>query len=88
MSRELFTDAHAELNKSMAGKLFRPSNGTEGEMFCATWCEQCSKYSEGECHVFCATLWLGTEDQRYPREWTYGDDGQPKCTAFEQKGGE
>jgi hypothetical protein len=83
--KRLFSDDLAERLKARAGKPYRPSNGTEGEMFCSMWCANCAMVSA--CLVFSATLWLGTEDPNYPREWQYGEDGQPKCTAFVEMGG-
>ena len=40
--RRIYTDEDAaRYFKASAGKPYRPSNGTEGEMFQAAWCAQC-----------------------------------------------
>lgn len=76
-------------------KLYRPSNGTEGDGFHSTWCGNCKrdKVWNGEVHAnqahesdFCqilgATLLFDIEDPEYPPEWRYNDEGRPVCTAF------
>ena len=71
----------------MAGKLYRPSNGTEGELFMAQFCDQCA-YEDVEQDRFCdiATLTMGMEadDERYPKEWVFDEEGRPKCTKFKK----
>jgi hypothetical protein len=66
--------------------LYRPSNGTEGECFTAEWCEHCSKDdhdNEVFCDILTRTTAFSIDDPEYPREWCYGDTGQPICTAFD-----
>jgi hypothetical protein len=73
-------------------KLYRPSNGTEGEIFEAEWCENCvyelpvreREDFENGCQILTNALWNGIGDKDYPKEWIYGDDGVPKCTAFKK----
>jgi hypothetical protein len=65
---------------------YRPSNGSEGDMFQARWCARCTKddYEAGVfCPIIAATMCLDTDDPNYPEEWTYRG-GQPCCTAFER----
>jgi hypothetical protein len=71
-----------------AGKPFRPSNGTGGDIFRAHWCDECEKdrYESKPCRIFTRTLIFGIGDKEYPKEWTYDDDGAPQCTAFVARG--
>lgn len=72
---------------------YRPSNGTEGEIFMAQWCHSCrrdraSREDGGDpadgCEILARTFAIPTvEDPEYPSEWRYRpDDGRPMCTAF------
>lgn len=94
MSR-VFTDDMAELAKAHAGEKYRPSNGTEGEMFYRAWCYRCQRdkaMSQGcdfdqcddddLCKIVGDTMAFDVDDPRYPIEWSYGPDGHPRCTAF------
>ena len=67
-----------------AGKPFRPSNGTGGDIFRSYWCDQCEKdrYESKPCRIFTKTLIYSTDDKQYPKEWTYDDNGDPQCAAF------
>lgn len=88
----------AALNQVVAGSKYRPSNGAEGEIFMSAWCCECARdlaMSEGmpleECddNQKCEILgrsFLKLDDPDYPTEWQYGPDGQPRCTAFVEKG--
>jgi hypothetical protein len=80
----LYPNEFAELMKPRAGEKYRPSNGTEGEIFLEWFCARCTK-GETACPILGATFMLAVEDPLYPPEWTYGEDGQPKCTAFEEE---
>jgi hypothetical protein len=79
----------AKFFASCSGQKYRPSNGTEGEIFYDAWCQDCRKdeaFRKGEgdsCLILAATMCLDVDDEEYPKEWLYGADGQPKCTAFE-----
>jgi hypothetical protein len=76
-------------------KLYRPSNGSEGMDFEHRWCEQCkhdSAYRDEpeqdpalSCQIFNAAFLYEKDDPQYPKEWVYGADGRPCCTAFESK---
>lgn len=94
--KRLFPDDLAERFKDRAGKPYRPSNGTEGEVFMAHWCETCRHYAEV---AFAESLGVNPRDcandiifkamchepgePEYPTQWQYGEDGQPRCTAHE-----
>lgn len=66
------------------GKLFRPSNGTTGEIFMDAFCHKCAKHEDG-CDILLATLFYGTDDACYPKEWHYNKEGYPICEAFVSK---
>lgn len=74
---------------------YRPSNGTEGICFYESWCFKCERdahmnsgkdYDACEPHEICSiigdTLAYKISDPEYPKEWIYGEDGCPMCTAF------
>jgi hypothetical protein len=69
-------------------RLYRPANGTEGEMFKARFCDRCERDREwrererNPCEILTTTLCLMPEDEGYPTEWRYDDEGDPVCTAF------
>jgi hypothetical protein len=65
------------------GQKWRPSNGTEGELFQENYCAKCDKWdAEDGCPIAAATFFLDEDDPAYPEEWQIGKDGQPTCTAF------
>jgi len=89
----------AEMTAMRAGQKWRPSNGTEGEIFMQGWCAQCArdksmrevdpveKCDDDEvCEIIAATFRHDVDDPEYPVEWQYGKDGQPCCTAFIEAG--
>lgn len=65
-----------------AGKPYRPSNGTEGEIFMEQFCYRCKHDSEwrehakNPCPILCESL-CGQADG-----WVYDSTGRPMCTAF------
>lgn len=69
---------------SEAGKPYRPSNGTEGEMFMSRFCYRCQHDDDEEepCPILTMTFAVGIEDADYPREWMYDQAGKPICSAF------
>lgn len=69
-------------------KPFRPSNATQGDAFLASFCEKCDKYGEigSRCEIVVLTHAYDEDDPKYPREWTYDEDGWPTCTAFSEGG--
>jgi hypothetical protein len=86
MSKRLFPDEMAEQLKECAGRTYRPSNGTEGAWFEVTWCGEC--VNEPRCLIPGEARMFHEKHPCYPRQWRYGKDGQPQCTAFKQKGGD
>jgi hypothetical protein len=57
------------------GKLYMPSNGTEGLMFEEQWCGSCVKLKTCRRMVnACAGI--------TQTDWRYGDDGRPECKAW------
>lgn len=80
----ILTDEHAEICKDSAGKPYRPSNGLEGDLFRQAFCGNCIRWNEDVgCRIAHDTMDYCKDDPEYPREWIYGDDGQPKCTAYQ-----
>lgn len=71
---------------------YQPSNGTEGMSFIDFWCGQCERdrsYRDDagdSCEILGKTFLYKPQDDEYPSEWCYGDDGIPKCTAFVPEG--
>lgn len=70
----------ADQLKNEAGKPYRPSNGTEGDIFEHAYCIDCELYPV--CEIPDATMFYDEDDPEYPVQWQYGTDGQPTCTAF------
>lgn len=74
-------------------KSYRPANGTEGMVFMEIYCERCerdARYREtddGEdgCPIVAASMLYDIGEEGYPKEWVYGADGRPTCTAFEEE---
>jgi len=62
---------------------YRPSNGTEGDVFYSAWCVRCrhEDHERNPCEIFTATLLLGEDDPEYPKEWVEDERG-PRCTKF------
>lgn len=76
-------------------RLYRPSSGTTGEAFIASWCGRCKhdrvtngtvEYDQAGdddyCPIIAATFAYDVTDSGYPREWCYNEEGEPVCTAF------
>lgn len=81
---------------------YRPSNGTEGDMFMARWCFRCERErrvmegiddpSEG-CEILARTLAVPSEDHPdFPTEWTYQPESghlplyTARCSAWVPEG--
>lgn len=70
-------------------KPYRPSNGTEGEIFEAQFCSQCEHEAawrrddlkHDACKIHARVYAFGINDPQYPKEWIEDEDG-PHCTAF------
>lgn len=70
-------------------ELFRPSNGTEGDIFMSRYCFQCAKFphdssAKNQCQIVLATFAYDIEDKEYPNQWRYVD-GKPTCTSFKSR---
>lgn len=71
---------------SAAGELslFRPSNGTIGDAFCADFCARCiHDIPFGRCDILTRTLIHSVNDPEYPTEWVSDQTGRAWCTAFQ-----
>jgi hypothetical protein len=68
----------------MKPKPYRPSNGTEGMIFEDNFCCRCRKRSK-PCHIRGNALAFEKDDKHYPKQLTYDDEGEPTCTAFDDK---
>lgn len=94
MDRHYMTEEFAShMRASIAAggnRKYRPSNGTEGAFFEASFCEHCKRDAEyrrtdrNGCDILCAMLCFGVDESEYPKEIIYGDDGHPTCTAFDE----
>lgn len=60
---------------------FRPSNGTQADIFFADFCEQCK--SNVGCRIRSAAMSHTEDDPNYPKEWIAYANGSATCTAFE-----
>lgn len=92
--RRIFLPRHAELMQSSVGEKYRPSNGTEGDLFHCAWCARCerdrahreSKFEAPGCDIVARSFAFSVDDPEYPSEWIITTDGQPACTAFVPEG--
>lgn len=76
------------------GRPYRPGSGTEGMAFDEVWCDHCTRdrpYRDDPdnldpgfhgCQIIADTFAYEITDPNYPKEWVYGRDGRPCCTAF------
>lgn len=67
-------------------KIYRPANGSEGEIFEAKWCSRCKKddpETESYCDILSAAMAYNIGDENYPVEWVEDDTG-PMCMAFDE----
>ena len=68
---------------------YRPSNGTEGDIFRADWCEKCTKDVDGDCRIIALSMAYDVDEPEYPKEWRRRADATEwpgaECTAFEAK---
>jgi hypothetical protein len=84
--------SNPERQKGAAMKKYRPSNGTEGEIFMCEFCYQCihEKWShtqnddDKKCEIITLTMGLDVDDKDYPSEWTFDAEGNPTCTKFQK----
>lgn len=76
-----------------AGESYRPSNGSEGEGFTERYCDRCerdARYRETHdgrdgCQILAASMLFDFGSPDYPKEWVYGSNCKPTCTAFEEE---
>lgn len=67
---------------------YRPSNGTEGEIFMSQWCARCvrdegSREDSGDgCAILADTFAYRISEPEYPKEWRSDGPQGPRCTAF------
>jgi len=81
----MYTDDLAEKLKKRAGQKWRPSNGTEGEMFMEAFCYKCLNDDIAkDCDILLNSMLYDTDDDRYPKEMQIDKDGQPTCIAFKK----
>lgn len=71
-----------------AGKPYRPSNGTEGDLFYAQYCARCRAEEDDDnpCMIYGNALFNNIGDPDYPIEWKFDANGHPKCSAFVWRG--
>lgn len=81
MTHGIYPNDYAAMLMKRAGEKWRPSNGTEGNLFIAAHCMKCMEDGDN-CEILGLTFAHDVEDAEYPAEWQYGKDGQPTCTAF------
>ena len=77
---------------------YRPSNGTEGEIFMHNWCERCAKdaahrrdENKPGCRIITYMMAFDVGDKEYPKQivqtanvpW---EARNPRCTAFREVG--
>jgi hypothetical protein len=69
-----------------AQRPYRPSNGTEGDIFLANWCESCASGSNEDdpCRVQMYAFNFNIDDDEYPSEWIYRN-GVPTCTVYQHE---
>ena len=82
--RGIYMDDLAEMLKPRAGEKYRPSNGSEGDIFYKAHCAGCTHDTrDNPCRIWTFALALDRNHADYPKELQYGADGQPTCTSFE-----
>lgn len=71
----------------MADIPYRPSNGTECELFIEQFCDRCSH--QGNCHIADMAFWHELNDPLFPKAWVIDEKADAseigRCTAFEAK---
>lgn len=95
MSQAIYPASFAAITIKRAGDKYRPSNGTEGQLFLDAFCRRCQRdgaMRDGEpvevadddqrCEIIGLTMILDVSEPEYPTAWQYGRDGQPCCTQF------
>jgi hypothetical protein len=96
---KIYPDSWAAMNLDIVGTKYRPSNGSEGELFVSSWCGTCARDhgmlkglpleecdDNQVCDIIARTYAYDINDPRYPDDWQYGADGQPRCHAYVEEG--
>lgn len=67
---------------------YRPSSGTEGELFQQDFCDRCAQCQPAlpPCDILVRSLFLNITDSDYPREWVQDGEGSAWCTVFVAQG--
>lgn len=61
---------------------YRPSNGTEGDLFMEAFCASCTRDgAERPCGILLMAFALDLDHPDYPQEWQRDERGA-RCTAF------
>lgn len=77
----------------LTGKAYQPSNGTEDfYVFGNSFCHRCAHEKflhtandlDLKCHILSSALVFDVKQPDYPKEWVYGEDDMPTCTAFKK----
>jgi len=71
---------------------YMPSNGTEGGGFIEAFCWNCVhekwihtlRDGDKKCDILSRSMIYRIEDEEYPKEWTYDENGKPTCTAWKE----
>lgn len=62
---------------------YRPVNNMEGGIFIDNWCLNCLNETDKlPCRILTCAFVFDINDESYPEEWTYNDNGSPICTEF------
>lgn len=67
---------------------YRPSNGTEGDIFMSQYCYQCLHEHpdpdvKTKCDIMTSSMVFGIDEPGYPKEWVI-KDGCPTCLKFQK----
>jgi hypothetical protein len=75
-----------------AGKVFMPSNGTEGMIFTDAFCDCCihekfshtQNHADKKCDIMSRSIiyWYEPNNPEYPKEWRFNAEGWPVCEAW------
>ena len=70
-------------------KTYRPSNGTEADLFMDEFCSKCAKNpisinAKKQCNILGRMMSLSTDDKNYPAQLIIIND-KPVCTAFKDR---
>lgn len=57
------------------GRLFYPSNSSDGDWFESKFCNKC--YKKYNC-----TILINAYFGKHPKQWVYNDKNDPECTSF------